>query len=318
MERCLTEPTSAAPQPLVTIVVPAYNAAATVKETLESLAAQTYEALEVIVVDDGSSDKTAEIAQVVCQQFPERLRYVHQANAGQASALNAGWKQAKGAFLGYLSADDVLYPKALERLVQELQAQPGLCGVYPDYHLIDAKSVLIREVKSPEFSSRDLVERSICQPGPGALFRADAYAKTGGWNRELRLTPDFDFWLRLCLQGDLARVPELLAGFRVHEDSQSFAVPNENKSEEPVRVISMYFAAVGKTTKWNGSNAMAWAHTLSARLHLRAGRWSMAYAHLLQGLLNQYKICFFPRFWHLLGSGLFGRLRYQLQSSTNP
>ena len=300
-------------RPVVSIVVPAYNAAETIAETLRSLAAQTYPALEVIVVDDGSSDSTGVAAQEIVSRHSILMRYIRQTNAGQAAALNNGWSQSRGEYLGYLSADDILYPKAVETLVKFLR-ETGSCAVYPDYDLIDANSKRIRVVMAPEFEARALIERSVCQPGPGALFRRDAYLKTGGWNTKLRLTPDFDFWLRMSRHGSLARVPSVLAGFRVHEGSQSFAVPSEQKSEEPVAVITAYFEGDGGP--WRRAVAMAWAHTLSARLHLRAGRWSMACSHLMRALSSSASICARFRFWHLLLSGALGRLRYRLQSAT--
>lgn len=306
-------------RPLVTIVVPLYNAADTVSETIESLAKQTYSELEVIVIDDGSTDRGGEVAQRAIASGGVRMEYIRQANAGQAVALNNGWTKARGQFLGYLSADDILYPHAIENLVEFLLANQSVWAVYPDYDLIDANSKVIRNVHAPEFDAGDLIERSVCQPGPGALFRKEAFSRTGGWNSELRLTPDFDFWLRLSRHGDLARLPKTLAGFRVHESSQSFAPPSEAKSEEATKVIRTFFDNLGGESsggRWNRDRAMAWAHVLSARLHLRAGRWRRFLSHLLSAMRSEAAIVVSLRFWHLLASGALGRLRYRLQSTT--
>ena len=297
----------------VTIIVPAYNARETIRETLESLLAQSYSALEVIVVDDGSSDGTEEIAKAVCAAHPQKLRYVRQVNAGQAAALNNGWNQAKGVYLGYLSADDILYPFAIETLVSDLEKTKAMV-VYPDYDLIDANSKVIRKVLAPEFSARELIEESVCQPGPGALFRREAFTSTAGWRSELRLTPDFDFWLRVSRVGAIRRLNQVLAGFRVHESSQSFAAPSESKSEEPHQVLKAFFET--DTGSWDRNTAMAWAHTLSARLHLRAGRWMRCASHLKKALMLRLSIVLRQRFWHLLASGALGRLRYRMQGTT--
>jgi glycosyltransferase involved in cell wall biosynthesis len=155
--------------PRVTIVVPAYQAADTISEALASLTAQTYANLEIIVVDDGSTDSTGEIARQAAAKSNGRLRTFRQENAGQAAALNFGWRRSSGAYLGYLGADDVLYATAVETMVEFLKAHPEIVGAYPDYHLIDAQ--VIRRVFAPDYNVRDLVERFICQPGPGALFR---------------------------------------------------------------------------------------------------------------------------------------------------
>ena len=166
--------------PSVSIVVPAYQAAGTIGEALASLAAQTYGNLEILVVDDGSSDSTLKIARDAATQSNGRIRVLRQQNAGQAAALNAGWQRALGAYLGYLGADDVLYADAVAKLVQFLEAHSEFIGVYPDYDLIDGHSKVVRRIHAPDYDARDLVECFICQPGPGALFRREAFERTGG------------------------------------------------------------------------------------------------------------------------------------------
>jgi glycosyltransferase involved in cell wall biosynthesis len=300
--------------PRVSIVVPAYEAADTIAETLSSLMAQTYANLEVIIVDDGSSDPGVEIAREAARNSSGRMRYVRQANAGQAAALNNGWRQAVGAYLGYLSADDVLYPEAVTSLVDYLQRNPSILAVYPDYDLIDLDSRIIRRVRAPDYDARQMVEQSVCQPGPGVLFRKEGFAQTGGWNCDFSQTPDFEFWLRLGRYGPMARLPRALAAFRIHDRSQSFAIPSEAKSEEPVRLIEGFLAA-GADADWNTARAKAWAHVLSARLHVRAGRFRRALWHVRLAWRHDRSVSQRLRFWHLLGSGAFGRFRYRLTSS---
>jgi glycosyl transferase family 2 len=303
--------------PRVTIVIPAYQAAETIGEALESLTGQTYPDLEIIVVDDGSSDSTAEIVQQSAAKSNLRIRLLHQENAGQAAALNVGWGQASGAYLGYLGADDVLYASAVAKLVQFLEAHPEFVGAYPDYDLIGADSKVIRRVHAPDYDARDLVERFICQPGPGALFRRVAFEQTGGWNSSLRQMPDFDFWLRLTRYGALARVVEPLGGFRVHERSQTFAAPSVSKSEEPP-ILMAAFLAEATGGQWNAARAMAWSHIVAARLHLRAGRLRPSLQHLKKALAYDAAIIIQPRFWRLIAGGTFGQLRYRLLAVTRP
>ena len=301
---------------MISIVVPLYNAAETISETLHSLALQSFSEFEVIVVDDGSIDRGGQLAADFVALHASRMRYIHQANAGQAAALNRGWQEASGQYLGYLSADDVLYPEALKILNAFLDENKEIAVVYPDYDLIDANSKVIRLVHVPEYRVEDLVEHLICQPGPGAVFRRSAFEKAGGWRTDLRLIPDFEFWLRMSRFGKMARLPQNLAGFRVHESSQSFAIPSEAKSEEPVKVMTSFFDGETESSELQKELAFAWAHMLSARLHLRAGRWHWALSHLATATLSEPTILLQKRFWHLLANGAFGRLRYQLFNST--
>ena len=301
--------------PPVTIVVPAYQAAQTVGETLASLSAQTYGNLEIIVVDDGSSDGTAEIVQQAVTRSNGHVCLVRQKNAGQAAALNAGWKQASGAYFGYLAADDVLYPNAITKMVQFLETHLEFIGAYPDYDLIDANSKVIRSVHAPDYDAHDLVELIVCQPGPGALFRRLAFEQTGGWDPSLSQMPDFDFWLRLTRFGTLARVPEPLAGFRVHEQSLTFAAPTVSRSEEAPNLVAAFLADAPED-RWNSGRAMAWSHIIAARLHLRAGRLRAACRHLHKAFHYEVGIIAQPRFWRLLVGGALGQLRYRLLQTT--
>src|SRR5450755_1373795 len=98
------------------------------------------------------------MAQEASRRSNGRMRYMRQANAGQAAALNSGWAQSSGEYLGYLGADDVLYPEAVARLVEYLERNPVPLAVYPDYDLIDAKSKIIRRIYAPDYDARQMVE----------------------------------------------------------------------------------------------------------------------------------------------------------------
>ncbi|MCB0363923.1 MAG: glycosyltransferase [Bdellovibrionaceae bacterium] len=300
------------PRPTVSIVIPVYNAEDYLVETLESLLAQTYTKVEILAVNDGSSDGSSEIL----QRYSEQVRVFSQANAGQAVALNKGWSMASGELFGYLSADDILKPGAIETLVHSLLNESDIIGVYPDYELINEKGQAIKEVHAPEFSLEDLVIKGICQPGPGAIFKRDAYERTGGWNPALRQLPDYDFWLRLTRFGELKRVPQTLAGFRVHEGSQSFAPSTPAKAEEPWQVMTQYFhqtSGLRESLKPKEDLALAHAHLLSARLHWRSGRKLDGNRHLYASIQHSPAAFFSPLGFKRFLSGWLGRYRYQIQ-----
>ncbi|MCB0384674.1 MAG: glycosyltransferase [Bdellovibrionales bacterium] len=299
-------------RPTVRIVIPDYNAETFVRETVESLLAQSYSKVEIIAVNDGSHDKSS----AILKSYEDQILTIHQDNMGQAQALNKGWASSSGDFIGYLSADDTLKPHAVETLVEILENHPDHVGVYPDYELIDETGKAIKTVTAPEFSQRDLVVKGICQPGPGALFRRSAYERTGGWNPKLRQLPDYDFWLRLSRFGDLLRVPQVLAGFRVHEGSQSFAPSSFEKAEEPWRVMTDYFsntAGLQPRLREQESLAMAHAHLLSARLHWRSGRKLDGHRHLFASVQYSPAAFFSPLGFKRFLSGWLGRIRYKYQ-----
>lgn len=113
-------------QPLVSIVIPTYNYGAHIAEAIESCLRQTYANLEIIVVDDGSTDNTAEVVAALSTAHPGRIRYLNQDNAGAAVARNRGMVEARGAFVTFLDSDDLLTPDAIEVRLRVLQENPDI------------------------------------------------------------------------------------------------------------------------------------------------------------------------------------------------
>ncbi|WP_263143608.1 glycosyltransferase [Pseudomonas sp. RIT-PI-AD] len=261
-------------QPRVTLVVPVYNGADFVVQTLEALLAQTYANLQVIVIDDGSTDDSA----AVLAPYGDRVTLLRRENRGQAATLNQGWEMAEGSLLGYLSADDTLEPHAVARLVETFERQPAAVMVYPDYWLFDAEGQLLKKIEAPPFVYAEVVLEGACPVGPGALFRRELLQRVGGWDARLRQIPDWEFLLRVGLCGEVLHCAEPLASFRVHEGSQTFAASNEARSGEYAYALDKYFRRddVPAAIRQRRHLALANGNVLMARLHLRAGRWGRA------------------------------------------
>lgn len=227
------------PPPLVSIVTPTFNQSRYVRETIESVLCQDYPNIEYIVIDDGSTDDT----QDVLAEYQGRLICHHQANMGQARTLNRGWSEAKGEYLAYLSSDDTLAPHAISKLVAALEASPSAACVFPDADLIDDESRIVKRNVCRAFSLEDLIVKQECYIGPGALFRASAYHKAGGWRSELKLAPDREFWMRLAATGHIIFLPQALAGYRLHPESISYKEVSEHVSREYLLVLDRFFAS---------------------------------------------------------------------------
>ena len=263
---------------LVSIVVPAYNHARYLVEAIESIRAQDYPHIELIVIDDGSTDDTVS----VLEKYGQTIRWVTQKNAGQSATLTRGWAMSSGSILAYLSADDALLPGAVSRSVEELRRHPEAALTYCDYELISPDSVPIRRVRAPETSWPDMVARVVCAPGPGAFFRRSAYEKAGPWDAAIRKVADYDFFLRLRREGEFHHIPEVLAQFRVHPGSQSYAVTDEKGAEELLAIVENYFKSdrLPPEVKSRQAEALGRAQLLAARGHMRAGRFRRAMALL--------------------------------------
>ena len=265
-------------QPKVSIVIPTYNTGRYVLDAIDSVLAQTYPHVELIVVDDGSSDETP----ALLEQHPGNFIRYRQANAGQSAAMNFGWQQSSGELLGYLSADDRLHPGAVEAIVAAMAQAPEAVLAYPDFCVIDEDSKPVRTVHTPDYEERLLIANFQCLPGPGALFRRSVWEQVGGWNTGLRNIPDMDFFLRLCQHGPFTRVPTPLADFRIHSGSTTYNPCNAERSDEPLRVINTLYQPRGLSPSILGwkRKALANALMLSGFMHGFSGRYALFLARM--------------------------------------
>ena len=225
--------------PLVSIVTPAYNQAEYLTETIESVLAQDYPNLEYIVLDDGSSDETP----AILQRYNGRIQHERHSNMGQARTLNKGWERARGAYLGYLSSDDLLYPGAVRQLVGLLESDSSIVCAFPDANLIDDRSRVTKKNVCRPFDLAEIVVRQECYIGPGALFRRSAFEIVGGWRSELKLAPDREFWIRVASQGRIEMTPNVLAGYRLHPQSISYKDVGEEVGREYLLVLDEYYSS---------------------------------------------------------------------------
>lgn len=228
-------------KPKVSVVVPAFNAELTVSETLLSARSQTYRELEILVVDDGSSDRTCEIVERQADEDP-RVILIRQSNSGVAAARNVGAKRASGDFLAPLDADDIWYPRKIElQLEQFANAAPEVGLVYAWSATIDMRSRIIRRPKStisgwvlPQMALRNFIGNS-----SSPLIRASAFRKVGGYDTSLRARnaqalEDRKLYLELAEQYRYALVPEFLTGYRVVPGNMSSDVMQVLRSHDAV------------------------------------------------------------------------------------
>jgi len=298
-------------QPLVSIVVPAFNAERYIDETVRSLLAQTYPNIEILLLDDGSTDQTWSLL----QRYSSKCYVETHPNMGQAATLNKGWARARGEIIGYLSADDLLMPQAVEVAVAELRKMPEIALVYPDYQLMDEASRLLSIVQAPDYSYDEVVLHGQCPVGPGALFRRTLFERAGGWDTGLRQIPDYEFWLRTGLFGDMVHIKHVLAAFRVHESSQTFAVADEKKASEYLYVMNKYFARTDIPEKIRTRRRIAYssAYILTARLHLRSGRFRAGFRALTMALQQSATTSFRKGSIKLILNGLVGRFKHAIK-----
>jgi glycosyltransferase involved in cell wall biosynthesis len=202
---------------LVSVVIPAFNGADYIGETIESILAQTYRPLEVLVVDDGSTDRTAEIV----QRFGDPVRYFRQENAGTAAARNRAVAESRGEFIALLDQDDLWVPHKLERQIPRFAEDPRIGLVFAGIEFFDTHSGKITSTYFPgaELTLCDLLAHAVL-PVQTMLFRRSALEKIGPFDTTLGGTDDWDIGIRMAAEFRIVGVDETLGRVRLHETQQ--------------------------------------------------------------------------------------------------
>lgn len=217
------------PSPLVSVIVPAYNAEAFIERTLESVLAQTYQNLEVIVVDDGSSDRTAAIVREIAQRDP-RVTLLEQPNSGVAAARNFGIQKSSGEYIAPIDADDLWYPQNLEKQVEVLlQTDPTVGLVYAWSADIDENDRPTGEFRAAKIEGnvyKTLICHNFLGNASATLMRRSCLERVGGYNSQLKEQnaggcEDWDLYLRIAEHYQFRVVPEFLIGYRKIASSMS-------------------------------------------------------------------------------------------------
>ena len=220
----------------VSIVIPAYNAAATITDTLASLQAQTLPNWEAIVVNDGSRDATETIIQQLATQ-DSRIRLFNQTNQGVSAARNKGISNAKFDWLGFLDADDWFSPQYLEKMTTALAADPSLDAVHCGMKRVDPEGQSWPDRYAPE--ERDLFPEFACRCPfliHACIFRKQLAETVGKFDTELQTSEDWDFWQRIARTGArFGAVKEVLAFYRMRPHSLS---RGESIFADAIRVLN--------------------------------------------------------------------------------
>lgn len=211
-----------ASNPLVSVVMPAYNSAKTIAQALDSCLLQTYTPLEIIVVDDGSTDNTVSIV----NNYGEKVRLICQDNAGPGIARNTGIGAAQGEFIKFLDADDRLYPRHIEKCMAVFEAAtPDVTVVYTRYqHVGDDGCTPLPDMSDPPLLEGDIFCRLFSSNSNAILTSAATVRKSALFevglfpdDATLRHSEDWDLFLRLAANYQYATVDEILLDYRWHD-----------------------------------------------------------------------------------------------------
>lgn len=203
--------------PVISFIIPAYNAVGTIQRALDSALNQTYSNIEVIVVDDGSTDATAALLREHYGQ-DQRVRYIYQANSGPSVARNRGVREAQGEFVHFLDADEWLLPTKVERSYALFQQQPGIGVVYGHGIPVQPDGVTEIPMEYPPLPSGwvlcDWLKGTMAGGNYGVtssfMVRRQAVIEVGGFPEDQWVAEDWDLWLRLAAKYPFAALDEKL------------------------------------------------------------------------------------------------------------
>lgn len=246
---------------VVSVIIPNYNHASYLDEAIRSALAQTYPHVEVIVVDDGSTDDSRTVA----ARYGDDITYIWQENQGLSAARNTGIRAASGDYIALLDADDLLEPGYLAALMATLEEHPEASGAYCGYRFVDQHNCLLPQVENrtppPEQLSALLLKGNFWVPESPVVQRR-CYEEAGPFDTSLRACEDWDMWLRFSRRWTLVGIPDILIRYRVVVGSMS---------SDPARMLANRLVVLNKHVgpEPHGLGADPEASEAYARAYLR-------------------------------------------------
>jgi len=218
--------------PKISVIIPTYNSRKFIVDAIESVLKQTYQDIEIIICDDGSTDSTGEIV----KRYGNRIVYRYQNNRGPSAARNMGIIMAKGEYVAFLDADDIWLPEKMSIQLEEIEKSDSIGLVTcPRYILSNDGNV---ELYQPEINGltknellRILVMNNVIGGGSSVLIRKRCFDELGLFDERLLVSEDTDMWFRICKKFVIRCTAQPLLQYRVLNGSQSYYPERNLKSQ---------------------------------------------------------------------------------------
>ena len=225
----------------VSIIIPVYNTEKFLTKSIESAINQTYEDIEIIAVNDGSTDNSLD----VLNRFSEKIKIITKENGGTSSALNKGIQNSNGEWIKWLSSDDILSLNAVEELVNEAKTVKNYKKkiFFSNYDLIDSNGKVLKKFIEPKINKLEkfqvntiLLDHYFGNAGTSLLHKS-IFENFGMFDETIGFQEDYEFWLRLCLQNgfEFYLISKSLMKYRIHENQLTHK--NIKKAMENAKIV---------------------------------------------------------------------------------
>jgi glycosyltransferase involved in cell wall biosynthesis len=297
----------------VSIIIPAYNKAELTVKTVDSVLNQTYPNVEVIVVDDGSTDNTKQ----AMAAYGNRVKYFYKENGGACSARNYGLKNAQGEYIGFLDCDDVYEPAKVEEAVSYLMKNPRFGFLHTAAAFIDEQDRVVGHYSHPKsvyegkIANRLILGNYICNST--SLIRRGCLEKVGGFDESIFIPADWDLSLRLAREFEAGYIDKPLTRYRV---TGNYTFNNLSKAhDEEFKVINKFFDLSGDNRGLLKNKAFSNFYFRYAECFLLRGEYPQAQDYLRRSLkFNLFNLkSIILRVWSLIArQSLIGQLKKRI------
>lgn len=206
---------------LVSVIIPCYNAESFIKETIDSVLKQTYPSIEIIVINDGSTDRTQKVLTYLDRNIPT-LQVVHVQNGGVSKARNIGVEYSKGEYIGFLDADDLYLPDNILRKVKALENAENTLLVHSYERIFESKTKTVIDIAKGQsghvLNTLLSLEKTVIHSPSSVLITKSLYQSIGGFDQNLSTSADWEFWVRAAKKTPFSVIKEPLSMYRIHEN----------------------------------------------------------------------------------------------------
>ncbi len=271
--------------PKVSVIIPCYNSERFIRQTLESVLSQTFNDLEIIVVDDGSTDSTADIV----NSFKDnRIVYHYKANQGLSSARNKGISLSQGEYIAFLDHDDIWLPEKLKIQLEVFTANQEAAMVFSDAYITDLNGKRIKRFFkiSPPFKGKvfnKLLSDNFV-PILTVMLKRTVFEKTGLFNSNYKIAEDWDFFLRLAKNYSFDYINTPLAEYRVHD--ASFSKNAKLALEESLDLMQRYLTEFNRLNRRIIKNKISELKLQLGSIYFHAGEILTARKQFLDSIRN--------------------------------